>query len=43
MARGNWVCAVAGKDKGIDVKPAAPKAATSAPKRAAVDDDEIPF
>jgi hypothetical protein len=43
--RGNWVCAVAPKDAGIDVKPAAPSAPKAAPKgRAAAPlDDDIPF
>jgi hypothetical protein len=43
MARGNWVCAVAGKDKGIDVKPAAPKPAAKPMSQGSALDDEIPF
>ena len=52
MIRGNWVSAVNPKAKGIDVRPAKPKAAPQddgfggspqAASKSAFDDDEIPF
>jgi hypothetical protein len=50
--RGNWISAVGPRNKGIDVKPPKPPAASAgrssmprggAPMAGAIDDDEIPF